>query len=137
MLTSSILIIVVSVTIVLPEQFTQYPQGYYPFEESPAKIPPKVRKPPYLQTQVNCPGKIMNWIICTNKLLQLCVLYNVNFVVFSIYEGSVEFDCVFSWKKHGLCSSVSYPRECPGVLETFHICLYQKNSPPSGRFSNI
>lgn len=43
-------------TVVLPEQFTQYPQGYYPFEESPAKIPPKVRKPPYLQTQVNCPG---------------------------------------------------------------------------------
>jgi len=34
----------------------QYPQGYYPFEESPAKIPPKVRKPPYLQTQVKCPG---------------------------------------------------------------------------------
>jgi len=41
---------------VLPEAFNQYPQGYYPFEESPAKIPPKVRKPPYLQTQVNCPG---------------------------------------------------------------------------------
>lgn len=34
----------------------QYPQGYYPFEESPARIPPKVRKPPYLQTQVKCPG---------------------------------------------------------------------------------
>merc|ERR1719225_383937 len=29
----------------------QYPQGYYPFEESPARIPPIVRKPPYLQTQ--------------------------------------------------------------------------------------
>ena len=50
------IICMVSVTVVLPEQFTQYPQGYYPFEESPAKIPPKVRKPPYLQTQVNCPG---------------------------------------------------------------------------------
>lgn len=34
----------------------QYPQGYYPFEESPARIPPVVRKPPYLQTQVKCPG---------------------------------------------------------------------------------
>jgi len=34
----------------------QYPQGYYPFEESPARIPPKVRKPPYLQTAVKCPG---------------------------------------------------------------------------------
>lgn len=42
--------------VVLPDQFPQYPQGYYPFEESPAKIPPKVRKPPYLQTQVHCPG---------------------------------------------------------------------------------
>ena len=30
--------------------------GYYPFEESPARIPPIVRKPPYLQTQVRCPG---------------------------------------------------------------------------------
>jgi hypothetical protein len=39
-----------------PQQ-EQYPQGYYAFEESPAKIPPKVRKPPYLQTQVHCPGK--------------------------------------------------------------------------------
>jgi len=44
------------VPLVVPEAFNQYPQGYYPFEESPAKIPPKVRKPPYLQTQVNCPG---------------------------------------------------------------------------------
>lgn len=44
------------IPLVLPQAFNQYPQGYYPFEESPAKIPPKVRKPPYLQTQVNCPG---------------------------------------------------------------------------------
>jgi len=34
----------------------QYPQGYYPFQESPARIPPIVRKPPYLQTQIKCPG---------------------------------------------------------------------------------
>merc|ERR1719481_498124 len=34
----------------------QYRQGYYPFQESPARIPPKVWKPPYLQTQVECPG---------------------------------------------------------------------------------
>lgn len=40
-----------------PQQ--QYPQGYYPFEESPAKIPPKVRKPPYLQTSVPCPGNYL------------------------------------------------------------------------------
>jgi len=56
MLPRVILIVLISIKAVLPEQFTQYPQGYYPFEESPAKIPPKVRKPPYLQTQVNCPG---------------------------------------------------------------------------------
>jgi len=49
-------ILVLPINQVLPEQFPQYPQGYYPFEESPAKIPPKVRKPPYLQTQVHCPG---------------------------------------------------------------------------------
>ena len=58
--TRIIIINLVLVTVVLPEQFTQYPQGYYPFEESPAKIPPKVRKPPYLQTQVNCPGMIIS-----------------------------------------------------------------------------
>jgi len=34
----------------------QYPQGYYPFQESPARIPPVVRKPPYLQTKLKCPG---------------------------------------------------------------------------------
>jgi len=51
-----LLLTVCPVLLVLPEAFNQYPQGYYPFEESPAKIPPKVRKPPYLQTQVNCPG---------------------------------------------------------------------------------
>ena len=52
-----LLMVMCVVPMVLPEAFNQYPQGYYPFEESPAKIPPKVRKPPYLQTQVNCPGK--------------------------------------------------------------------------------
>merc|ERR1739844_367513 len=51
-----LLMVMCVVPMVLPEAFNQYPQGYYPFEESPAKIPPKVRKPPYLQTQVNCPG---------------------------------------------------------------------------------
>ena len=51
------LVVAFLATVVSPDQFPQYPQGYYPFEESPAKIPPKVRKPPYLQTQVHCPGK--------------------------------------------------------------------------------
>jgi len=51
-----LLMTICPIPLVVPEVFNQYPQGYYPFEESPAKIPPKVRKPPYLQTQVNCPG---------------------------------------------------------------------------------
>ena len=55
-----LLMAVCPIPVVVPEAFNQYPQGYYPFEESPAKIPPKVRKPPYLQTQVNCPGKYKN-----------------------------------------------------------------------------
>ena len=54
----TVTIVALLVPTVLPETFNQYPQGYYPFAESPAKIPPKVRKPPYLQTQVNCPGKM-------------------------------------------------------------------------------
>ena len=60
--------------VVLPDQFPQYPQGYYPFEESPAKIPPKVRKPPYLQTQVHCPGGLhMKTDICFMLLLTTCI----------------------------------------------------------------
>ncbi|TRY67777.1 hypothetical protein TCAL_11791 [Tigriopus californicus] len=49
-------VILTLISLVITEDVAQYPQGYYPFEESPAKIPPKVRKPPYLQTQINCPG---------------------------------------------------------------------------------
>ena len=58
------LVVAFLATVVSPDQFPQYPQGYYPFEESPAKIPPKVRKPPYLQTQVHCPGKAKSFKPC-------------------------------------------------------------------------
>ncbi|KAA0203109.1 hypothetical protein HAZT_HAZT005884 [Hyalella azteca] len=34
----------------------QYPEGYYPFEEDPLKSPPRVRKPPYTQTEEVCSG---------------------------------------------------------------------------------
>lgn len=34
-----------------------YPEGYFPFEQSPMKSPPKVRKPPYTQTNVICRGR--------------------------------------------------------------------------------
>ncbi len=34
----------------------EYPEGYFPFEESPARVPPKVRRPPYAQADVDCPG---------------------------------------------------------------------------------
>ncbi|XP_071545034.1 uncharacterized protein spz6 [Panulirus ornatus] len=37
---------------------SDYPEGYYAFEESPSKTPPKVRKPPYLQSKVPCPGTL-------------------------------------------------------------------------------
>ena len=36
---------------------SQYPDGYFPFEESPTRTPPKVRRPPYAQADVDCPGK--------------------------------------------------------------------------------
>ena len=35
----------------------EYPEGYYPFEEAPGKIPPSVSKPPYLQLRMPCSGK--------------------------------------------------------------------------------
>ncbi len=34
----------------------EYPDGYFPFEESPSRTPPKVRRPPYAQADVDCPG---------------------------------------------------------------------------------
>jgi len=54
--TRTFLVVVVGLQDIVKCSQVQYPQGYYPFEESPARIPPKVRKPPYLQTQVKCPG---------------------------------------------------------------------------------
>ncbi|XP_057373930.1 uncharacterized protein LOC130694846 isoform X2 [Daphnia carinata] len=35
---------------------SEYPDGYFPFEESPTRTPPKVRRPPYAQADVDCPG---------------------------------------------------------------------------------
>ncbi|XP_059478672.1 uncharacterized protein LOC132198579 [Neocloeon triangulifer] len=39
-----------------PEQLQEPPEGYYAFEEAPNAEPPKVRRPPYLQTDVPCAG---------------------------------------------------------------------------------
>jgi len=38
------------------EPNNEFPDGYFPFEESAARIPPKVRRPPYAQADVDCPG---------------------------------------------------------------------------------
>ena len=38
----------------------QYPEGYFPFEQSPARTPPKVRRPPYAQTKDHCPGTLVH-----------------------------------------------------------------------------
>nr|CAG4643221.1 EOG090X06KU [Ilyocryptus agilis] len=38
------------------EEAEGYPDGYFPFEESPSRTPPKVRRPPYAQADVDCPG---------------------------------------------------------------------------------
>lgn len=32
------------------------PEGYYAFIESPSAEPPKIRRPPYVQSDVECPG---------------------------------------------------------------------------------
>lgn len=32
------------------------PEGYYAFIESPGAEPPKVRRPPYVQSEMECPG---------------------------------------------------------------------------------
>ena len=38
------------------EPNNEFPDGYFPFEESAARIPPKVRRPPYAQADVDCPS---------------------------------------------------------------------------------
>nr|CAG4640875.1 EOG090X06KU [Eulimnadia texana] len=58
---TSIIVFLLQVFVVLlVECFgTEYPEGYYPFEESPTRNPPKVRKPPYAQADINCPGIVV------------------------------------------------------------------------------
>ena len=70
----------------------QYPQGYYPFEESPAKIPPKVRKPPYLQTSVPCPGVLENGAsgVAEPTLDNLCGDLNKGYLPLNPIGQSVE-----------------------------------------------
>ncbi|XP_042208864.1 uncharacterized protein LOC121857078 [Homarus americanus] len=49
-----------------------YPEGYYAFEEAPSKTPPKVRKPPYLQSKVPCPGTLETKAQMEQSLDNLC-----------------------------------------------------------------
>lgn len=37
------------------------PEGYYAFIESPNAEPPKVRRPPYVQSDMECPGEFLNF----------------------------------------------------------------------------
>lgn len=96
---------------VLPEVFNQYPQGYYPFEESPAKIPPKVRKPPYLQTQVNCPG-VTGGQVNEQTLDNLCGDLNKGYLPLNPIGQSVE--------------GVSYPFE---LFKTKTLEFFSKTLP--------
>ncbi|XP_050689681.1 uncharacterized protein LOC126981976 [Eriocheir sinensis] len=51
---------------------SDYPEGYYPFEEAPGKIPPRVRKPPYLQSTVPCAGTLETPEEARQSLDNLC-----------------------------------------------------------------
>lgn len=44
------------------EPSSDYPDGYFPFEESPSRTPPKVRRPPYAQADVDCPGTHRHYV---------------------------------------------------------------------------
>ena len=56
-----------------------FPEGYFPFEESPARIPPKVRRPPYAQADVDCPGSSSVHLNNPPKLI-----LNVHFLTFIV-----------------------------------------------------
>ncbi|CAB4063607.1 unnamed protein product [Lepeophtheirus salmonis] len=88
----SLLLLSALIPLALPEQFNQYPQGYYPFEESPAKVPPKVRKPPYLQTQVPCPGQGRGSSSKEQTLDNLCGDLNKGYLPINPIRQSVQGD---------------------------------------------
>ncbi|XP_045599753.2 uncharacterized protein spz6 [Procambarus clarkii] len=54
------------------QETPDYPDGYYAFDEAPAKIPPKVRKPPYFQSKVPCPGTLETKEQMQQSLDNLC-----------------------------------------------------------------
>lgn len=51
---------------------SEYPEGYYAFEEAPGKTPPKVRKPPYLQSKIPCKGALETDEEAKQSLNNLC-----------------------------------------------------------------
>nr|CAG4636188.1 EOG090X06KU [Eubosmina coregoni] len=53
------------------EDVSDLPDGYFPFEESPSRTPPKVRRPPYAQTDVDCPGLAEPVVPGTNSVQSL------------------------------------------------------------------
>ncbi|KAF2353616.1 Cystine-knot cytokine [Trinorchestia longiramus] len=58
----------------------QYPEGYYPFHEDPLKSPPRVRKPPYTQTEEICSGVLEAPEETSLSLDNLCGDLNTGFL---------------------------------------------------------
>ncbi|XP_069940677.1 uncharacterized protein spz6 [Cherax quadricarinatus] len=70
-----LLLLLAALTTAVPQDHLEtpdYPEGYYAFEEAPAKIPPKVRKPPYIQSKVPCPGTLETKEQMSQSLDNLC-----------------------------------------------------------------
>ena len=65
------------------------PEGYYAFVESPSAEPPKVRRPPYVQSDMECPGKIFDLVLLllffvfhiSLSLSHFLFLYNVKLLL--------------------------------------------------------
>lgn len=57
-----------------PEVVQEPPEGYYAFVESPNAEPPRVRRPPYQQSDKECPGLC----VVHAHVLQILLLFNGN-----------------------------------------------------------
>ena len=61
-----VLFLVVSICRAARDDVSDLPDGYFPFEESPSRTPPKVRRPPYAQADIDCPG---NFYYFKNRII--------------------------------------------------------------------
>ncbi|KAB7499432.1 hypothetical protein Anas_03020 [Armadillidium nasatum] len=70
----------VCASLIVALDYPDYPEGYYPFELTPTKNPPRVRRPPYSQSDTVCPGIQETLEVAAQSLQNLCGNLNEGFL---------------------------------------------------------